>query len=181
MDRMPRNYLERYGVEYLKPGEGMVTANRRVIWAILSTNAARTWACRTRTRVGADVLRAGHGYPSGAGRIACSLTNTPASRPGNELVGRKPTRLRGRCLLSNQVVKAFRKMEELGVREPVMRTASIRGSSDYGPHTISTCINLPRGLSPAGPADDIHGLANYLYDGVVWKLFARTNLLRRHR
>ena len=182
-DKMPRNYLERYGEKYMKPGEGLGYGEQP--WdmgyyidergsEVGKSNADLAWVqmyyaldmwypvwgwsnCLTLERY------MGFGDPD----TSWSSVNPHAIAPAI-------------VFYPNQVVKAFRKMEELGVREPVRpdgitpKRFGFRASYDVdkkkSPEAVLAGLDQPMIFM---------SLANYLNDGIVWRLFRQNEMVER--
>ncbi len=180
-DRMPRNYLTRYGEKYLKPGEGLGygeqpwdmgyyidergsevgMSNANLAWVQMHYALDMwypTWGwsnCLTLERY------MGFGDPD----TSWSSINAHAIAPAV-------------VFYPNQVVKALKKLEELGNREPVrpdgitLKKFGFRASYDVdkkkSPEAVLAGLDQPMIFM---------SLANYLYDGIIWKLFKQNEMV----
>ncbi|MFH1369225.1 MAG: glucoamylase family protein [Elusimicrobiota bacterium] len=173
-DNMPRYYLSRYGVKYMKPGEGLGFGEQ--VWAgsyfldergseIGKSCANMAWA---QINYAQDM-----GYPAwGWSNCLSPVRYMGFGDPGTDWSIINPHAVGAAVVYyPNQVAKAFRAMEKLGVREPISaggkkRNFGLRSSID-----VDTNESPEQVIAGLDQPFIFMSLANYLYDGVVWKHF----------
>ncbi|MBN1384480.1 MAG: hypothetical protein JW983_06365 [Elusimicrobia bacterium] len=181
-EKMPRYYAERYGEKYLKPGEALGFAEQPCDMShfidercseVGKSNADMAWVQMLYALDmwypvwGWSNCLTLHGYMGfGDPDTNWSVVNPHAVAPAI-------------TCYPNQVVKAFRKMEKLGIREPVRPDG--KNEHKFG---LRAGYDVDHRKAPgsviAGLDQPIifFSLANYLYDGIVWKLFKRNRIVR---
>jgi hypothetical protein len=178
---MPRNYLERYGVEYLKPGEGMGYGEQAWDMGYFIDERCSDLGMSNANLAWAQMCYAlDMGYPVWGWSNCMQLDRYAGfGDPGTNWSVVNPHAVAGAVVYyPNQVVKALRKMEDFGVREPVMpdgvhpRKFGFRASYDVDLHKCPARV-----IAGLDQPMIFMALANYLYDGVVWKLFSSNELV----
>jgi hypothetical protein len=180
--RLPRHYLSRYGLKYLKPGEAL--GYGEMTWAlgyfldergsdVGMSNATLAW---TQMLYARDMDFPVWGWsncltPYGYRGFGDPDTNWSVVNP-HAIAAAAP-------YYPNQAAKALRALEELGTRRPLAANGrnipvGFRGSYDIDSKTPAG------GIIPGLDQSIIFlSLANYLHDGVVWKYFERNAAVRR--
>lgn len=174
---LPRNYLKRYGVKYLKPGEGL--GYGELTWAmgyfldergsdIGMSDANMAWA---QINYAADMDYPFWGWSNCLGPKGYMGFGDPGT---NWSILNPHAVAAAVSMYPNQVVKALRAMEKAGVRNPMQ-------AGDLKFHNFGFCggIDIDTGETPRqGTCLDqaiiFLSLANYLHDGIVWKYFEQS-------
>ncbi|MFH0880718.1 MAG: hypothetical protein V2A34_13465 [Lentisphaerota bacterium] len=181
---MSKNYVERYGVSYFKPGEAMGYGEQPMAmgyfldergsefgWA----NANLGWG---QINYAQDLEFPAWGWSSCRdidGYLGWGTDQRKIwSRVNTHAVAAQV------CFYPNQVAAAFRAMERLGLRQPIttpggqVKDFGLRDSIDVDTRTT------PEILIPGLDQCIVFlSLANYLYDGMVWRYFMKNDIVQQ--
>ena len=181
-DKMPRNYLERYDTKYMKPGEGLGYGEQP--WdmgyyidergaEVGKSNADLAWV---QMHYALDML-----YPVWGWGNGLTLTRYMGfGDPDTSWSVLNPHAVAPAVVFyPNLVVKAFKKMEELGLREPIKpdgitpRKFGLRAGYDVDKKKSTEMV-----LAGLDQPMIFMALANYLDDGLVWRLFRQNEMVQ---
>ncbi|MFH1369052.1 MAG: hypothetical protein ABII64_08000 [Elusimicrobiota bacterium] len=181
---MEKHYIERYGVKYMKGGEAMgygeqpmsmgyYLDERGSIYGMSCANLGWGQICYAE-----DMEFSSWGWSSCLdmdGYLGWGTDKRKIwSRINTHAVAAQV------IYYPNQVVKAFKAMEKLGIRKPV--TVESGEQVDFGLRDsidVDT-LEAPEHLLPGLDQNIVFlSLANYLYNGAVWKYFMRNKKIRR--
>ena len=180
--RMKAQELTRYGVTYFAPGERGGYSEQPWGLSYFLDERGSKFGLANANLVWAQILYAQDlefptwgwsGCASMSGFMAWGEHDTDWSRVNAHAVAAAA------AVYPNQAVKAFRMMEKLGIRKPVITADGVK--RDFG---FRDSIDMDTGESPESIMPGIDQtilfltLANYLYDGVVWKYFESNSMVK---
>lgn len=183
-DNTPRYYQQRYGVKYLKPGEGMGYSEQP--WAMgyfLDERGSKVGMSNANMVWGQICYAQDMGF-STWGWSSCLSSDSRYMGWGNRdtswSILNSHAVAAAVSYYPNQVVKAFRTLEKLGMRKPII-------TSDGKEHRFGfqDSLDIDTGKTPGKLIPGLDqaivflSLANYLHDGVVWKCFLQNEDVRR--
>lgn len=181
--KMEKHYIERYGVKYMKPGEAMGYGEQPMSMGYYLDERG--------TDYGMSCANMGWGqinyaqdmeFPSWGWSSCLDMDGYLGwGTDKRKIWSRINTHAAAAQVIyyPNQVVKAFKAMEKLGIRKPV--TLQSGKQMDFG---LRDSIDVDTGETPEMllPGLDQNivflSLANYLYDGIVWKYFMQNEMVR---